>query len=72
MGTIETRALQNEVMGLCLGVACKLSFWRERLGELRAPSQAPKMALDLFVSVLRCSRLASLSTERHRVSFYLE
>jgi hypothetical protein len=28
---IEGRALQSEAMGLCLGAACKLSFWNERL-----------------------------------------
>ena len=39
-------------MGLCLGAACKLSFWSERLGKMRAPSQPPEKALKLLVSVL--------------------
>jgi hypothetical protein len=52
METIERRALQREAMGLCLGAACKLSFWSERLDKMRAPSQAPKKALKLFTSVL--------------------
>ena len=46
-------------MGLCLGAALrlcsgqarKLSFWSERLGKMRAPSQAPEKALKLLVSV---------------------
>jgi len=38
-------------MGLCLGVACKLSLWSERPGKMRVASQAPKMTLKLFVSV---------------------
>ena len=38
-------------MGLCLGAACKLSLWSKHLGKMRAPSQAPKAALKLFVSV---------------------
>jgi hypothetical protein len=31
-----------KAMGLCLGAACKLSLWSERLVRMRAPSQAPK------------------------------
>ena len=38
-------------MGLYLGAACKLNLWNERLGKLHAPTQAPKTALKLFVSV---------------------
>ena len=38
-------------MSLCLEAACKLSYWSECLGKKRAPSQAPKTALKLFVSV---------------------
>jgi len=38
-------------MGLYLGAACKLNLWNERLGKLQAPTQAPKTALKLFVSV---------------------
>jgi len=40
-----------KAMGLCLGVACKLSLWSERPGKMRVASQAPKMTLKLFVSV---------------------
>ena len=59
MGTIETQALQSEAMSLCLGAACKLSFWSDCLGGMRPQSQAPKMALKLFVSV-PCSLLQAL------------
>jgi len=38
-------------MTLCLGAACKLSYGSECLEKMRAPSQAPKTALKLFVSV---------------------
>ena len=38
-------------MGLYLGATYKLSLWSERPGKLRAPTQAPKIALKLFVSV---------------------
>jgi len=38
-------------MVLCLGTPCKLSLWSERLEKVRAPSQAPKTALKLFVFV---------------------
>jgi hypothetical protein len=48
---IEERALRSEAMGLHLGVACKLNLLNERLGKLQAPTQAPKTALKLFVSV---------------------
>jgi hypothetical protein len=68
METIETRVLRSEAMGLCLGAARKLSFWSERLRRMRAPSQAPKKALKLFVLVPRSSRLTPRSTECHRVS----
>jgi hypothetical protein len=69
MRAIERRALQSEAMGLCLGAACKLSFWRERLrkrGERRY--RAPETVLKLFVSLPRSSDLASRSTQRHRFS----
>src|SRR6266850_4564434 len=42
---------EAKAMGLCLGVACKLSFWSEHLGRMRGPSRAPKRTLKLFVSV---------------------
>ena len=38
-------------MGLYLGAACKLNLWNERWGKMQAPTQAPKTALKLFVSV---------------------
>jgi len=50
-------------MGLCLGAACKLRFWSERLRQKRAPSRAPKSALKLFVSVPHSSKLTSRSTQ---------
>jgi hypothetical protein len=65
---IERRALQSEAMGLCLGAACKLSFWSERLRKTRATIRAPKTALKLFVSVPRSSDLTSRSTQCHRFS----
>src|SRR5207249_11148683 len=46
---IEGRASRAKAMSLCLGAACKLSYWSECLGKMRAPSQAPKTALKLFV-----------------------
>ena len=38
-------------MGLYLGAACKLNLWTNAWEKVQAPTQAPKTALNLFVSV---------------------
>ena len=57
-----------KTMGLCVGVACKLSFWSECLSKTQATIRAPKTALNLFVSVPRSSDLTSRSTQCHYLS----
>ena len=38
-------------MSLCLGAACKLSYWSECLGKNASAEPSTKTALKLFVSV---------------------
>ncbi len=66
MRATETRALQSEAIDLCLGAACELILWSERLSKIQATNRAPKTALKLFVSVPRSSRLTSRSTQYQR------
>jgi hypothetical protein len=56
-------AIESEAMGLYFGAACELSLWSERLRKTRAPSQALKKVLELFVFVPRSFRLTSRSTQ---------
>jgi hypothetical protein len=43
---IERRALQSEAMGLCLGAACKLSFWSERLRKKASAEPSTKRGIE--------------------------
>ena len=56
-------------MGLCLGAACKLSFWSGRLGKMPASSQAPEKALKLIVSVSSLLRARPSIDRRNVVVF---
>jgi hypothetical protein len=46
MRAIERRALQSEAMGLCLGAACKPSFWSERLRENASAEPGTKDGIE--------------------------
>ena len=52
---IERRALQSEAMGLCLGVAGKLSLWSERLGKKVSAEPSTKEGIEAVRLLrLRC------------------
>jgi hypothetical protein len=56
MRAIERRALQSEAMGLCLGAACELSFWSERLRKNASDDPSTKDGIEtvrLCASLLR-------------------
>jgi hypothetical protein len=58
------RALQSEAMSLCLGAACKLNVWSERLRKRQTPRRAPNKALNLFAP---CLAFPGSPLDRHSV-----
>lgn len=48
---IEERALRSDGNGFVPWGDSQTELWSERLGNLQAPTQAPKTALNLFVSL---------------------
>jgi hypothetical protein len=70
MRAIERRALQSEAVGLCLGAACKLSFWSERL---RKNASAEPSTKDGIATVRLCASLLRARLSIDTVSsFFLQ